>query len=58
MIGLYLWGVLLAFAFTLLPLRCGPGPYNELGRDLAFSAFAAVFWPFALLIVLVSPSRK
>ena len=58
MIGLYLWGVLLAFAFTLLPLRCGPGPYNELGRDLAFSAFAAVFWPFALLIILVSPFRK
>lgn len=58
MIGLYLCGVILAFAFTIIPLRFGSGPTNELGQDLAFSAFAAVFWPFALLVVLISPARK
>jgi hypothetical protein len=50
--------VVLAFFATLVPLRTTPGPLNELGEDLAFSAFAAVFWPFLLLVVLISPLRK
>lgn len=58
MIGFYLWGVILAFFLTLIPLRFGPGPTNELGQDLAFSAFAAVLWPLTLLVVLVSPSGQ
>lgn len=57
-ISLYLCGVVLAFFATLVPLRTTPGPLNELGEDLAFSAFAAVFWPFLLLVVLISPLRK
>lgn len=58
MIGLYLWGVIITFLLMMIVARAGKAPKNELGQDLAFSAFGAALWPLALLAVLVSPSRK
>lgn len=56
--SLYLCGVVLAFFAVLVPLRTAPGPLNELGEDIAVSAFAAVLWPFLLLVSIVSLFRK
>jgi hypothetical protein len=56
--SLYLCGVVLMFFAVLVPLRIGPGPLNELGEDIAASAFCAALWPFVLLIALISPFRK
>lgn len=58
MIGLYLWGVSLTFVFTLIAMRNGSGSNGELGQDIASAAFMAVFWPFTLLVILISPARK
>lgn len=55
MINFYLAGVFITFVLMIISLRLDADDNSELGRDIAFAAFSSVLWPFALLVILLSP---
>lgn len=58
MIGFYLLGVIASFVMIMVALNESPDVKSDLGSDMAFAAFAAMLWPFTLVVILLAPMRK